>query len=79
MLTAVVLAADVARYRLFAVGYAARQIDNEAQLERLLSNPPMAPALQAVRVRYILHKDAECATCHKKFEVRFEPGFSVFE
>jgi hypothetical protein len=60
-------------HRLFAVGYAARQISSAAQLERLLSNPPMAAALQMVAVRAVapdnLTPKHKCSTCQQLLPV----------
>jgi hypothetical protein len=49
--------------RLFAVGYAARHISSGAQLQRLLSNPPLARALQLHVGTWNLYQDWEAGSC----------------
>jgi hypothetical protein len=52
--------------RVFAVGYAARQISSGAQLQRLLSNPPLAHGLQLPAGRWsidLVSSMLPCATC----------------
>jgi hypothetical protein len=52
--------------RVFAVGYAARQISCGAQLQRLFSNPPLAHGLQLPAARWNVHLASAmlpCATC----------------
>jgi hypothetical protein len=53
-------------YRLHAVGYAARQISSQEQLELLLLNPPVPKALDASPEYWITAKNKaviECEGC----------------
>lgn len=53
--------------RLFAVGYAARQISTSGQLERLLSNPPVAAGLAISPVDWLAVAPAQitCGGCEQ--------------
>lgn len=55
-------------YRLFAVGYAARQVSCRSQLELLLSNPPAAPGLAIAPADWLAvgGEDVTCAQCDAK-------------
>lgn len=76
-------AAALLRCRLFAVGYAARHISSGTQLHRLLSNPPLARALQVPVDSWNPHQlppeDGSCCSCGLLFRnVKVGPNVDKF-